>query len=135
MNIRNVLNKELGVVNMPSQWWEEQVRALLIVEGGILLAALRQVPAARDCIRFGLGHGQCVKVSDSQNPITAIMGVMHERMAAMHGCSFYFQLWDSKMAKVCALAGVKNIYTNGSPLDEEVESFKKCGVEVIRVNV
>lgn len=134
-SIRRLLNPQLKITEMSSEWWKEQVRALLIVGDGILLAALRQVPNAHNCTRFGLGHGQCVEVPDSKNPITAIMTVMRKRMAVMNGCSFYIQSWDSKMAKVCTFVGIKEIYTNGSPSDEEVTSFKKCGVEVIRVSI
>jgi len=140
MNVREMLNPELGVVDMPSEWWEEHVCALLIMERGILMAALRHVPDARDCYKIGLAHGQCVQVSGKSHPITAIMKAMRkrvgERMAGMNGCNLYTQSWDSKMAKACAFVGIKKIYyAEGSPIPNEVKEFKACGVEVTRVSL
>ncbi len=137
MNVRKVLNPELGVVNMSSEWWMEQVCALLIMGGGILLAALRHVQSARDCLEIGLASGQCVQVSGKLHPIMEIANAMKERMAVMNGCSIYVESWpESKMAKWCAIVGIKEIYyTNGSPSDDEVKTFKKCGVKVTRVSV
>ena len=136
MNLRDVLNPEIGIVSMSSEWLEDQVLAAVIIDESILKIALRDVPKAPDCTRIGLGHGQCVEVKGSLNPVTAIMDAMEEQMAVMNGCNFYMQLWDSNMAKACALVGIKEIYyTNGSTSDDEVKAFKTCGVEIIRVSL
>ena len=137
VNIRSLLNRELAIVRMSSEWWMEQVCAIVIMDNGILLIALRHVPAALDCHQIGLGHGQCVEVSETQSPVTAIMNSMRKRMAILNGCSLYIKSWpDQKLSRLCAIVGVKKIYyADGSPSNEELSSLKAYCVEVIRVSV
>lgn len=138
MNIRDLLNPELGIRDMPSKWWRKQVHALLIMNKGILLAVLQDVPPADDCTQFGLGHGQCIKFSSELNPISAIMNAMHKRMAAMNGCDVFVESWPgSKLARACSIVGIKNIYCmdNDNPNDDEIKALKEYGVKVVHVSI
>ncbi len=137
MDIRDFLNPELGIRDMPSGWWREQVRALLIINKGILLAVLQDVPQADGCTQFGLGHGQCIKFSNELNPVSAIMNAMHKRMAVMNGCDVYVESWPgSKLALACSIVGIKSIYyAKGDPGDKEVKALNAYGVEVIHVRI
>src|SRR3989344_6277490 len=132
MNIRDFLNPELGIIEMSSKWWKDQVLALLIMNKGILLAVLQDVPSADGCMQFGLGHGQCIKFSSELNPVSAIMKAMRKRVAFMNGCEVYVKSWPgTELAKVCSIVGIRKIYhtdADGSPSDDEVKELKKCGV-------
>ena len=136
-SIRNLVNRESGIAQKPPEWWKSEVRALLLMDTGVVVAALRHVPEARDCPQIGLAHGQCVKVADDQNPILAIMDTMRERMAVLHGCNLYVDLCpSSKLMRLCAIAGIKKIcYVNGSPSGDELEVPKAYGMEVIHVSI
>lgn len=134
-NIRDFLNQELKIRELPAAWWRKEVRGLLIMDGGILLAALRHVPEARDCPQIGLAHGQCTKVSGEIHPVSAIIYAMEHRMVAMNGCTIYVKSWPSSLwRKLCVDVGISRIcYTNGTPSVLAVKKLLMHCVEVCRV--
>ncbi len=123
-----------------ADWWK-YLGALLLMDGGILLAAFNS-PHSISLEAYlvgklhGLELGQCVW---SQDPLLCpealIIGTVASRGMVTKGTVLYVDLFPCPTcSRIYSKSGIKRLlYRSGYPHAPEVESLKSGGVEIFQV--
>lgn len=121
------INPELGISD-----WINDVGAILLLNGGVLLVVFNHRPPSPYDARHSLGAGQCIKSWNSLCPETCLAAEALRRGIVSTGCDLYVANFScAPCARFWAHTGIKRLYyAEGFLHRPQVDALKDGGVEI-----